>query len=168
MNVDLTIALAVLGLSALVLHYKSHVKFVAMGVFIGLVLLEAIPIKEFVVDPVATSVVGVALLVVPALVLGINHTVDKRKTPTLWTAAFVLAFTLFFLASLAQFLPVQYEPFIREHSVIGWRALTNYYDWYTLAAAVLILADSIPHRHHMEKQKSKSKSKSSKSKGSSS
>lgn len=160
MNIDLVIALAVLGISSLVLHYKSHVKFVALGVFIGLVLLETISIQDYIPDTTTSSVISIGFLLIPALVLGINHTVDKRKDNILWTSLFVVGFTLFFLSSLAQLLPEQYSLIIREQSLIGWQALTGYYEWYTLAAAVLILIDSIHHRHHAEKEKKKKKAKS--------
>lgn len=167
MDVDLTIALAVLAVSALVLHYKSHVKFVALGVFIGFVLLDIIPIHTYVKGSVLPSFVEIAFVLFPALVLGINHTVDKRKANTLWTGAFVVVFTLFFLSSLAQFLPPEYSSFVREQSFIGWQVL-GYFQWFTLAAAILILADSIPHRHHAEKEKKKKASSGKKKSKSSS
>jgi hypothetical protein len=161
MDIDLTLALSVLVLSALILHYKSHVKFVAMGAFVGFVLLDVIPIQGSITNPILLSLAQIAILLLPAVVLGINHTVDKRKGSLLWTGAFVLVFTLFFLSSLVQFLPGMVQTLIREQSVIGWRIL-SYFQWYTLAAAVLLLADSIPHRHHVEKEKKKKKSSSKK------
>ncbi len=167
MDIDLTLALSVLILSALILHYKSHVKFVAMGVFVGFVLLDVLPVQNVLADPVLLSLAQIAILLLPAAVLGINHTVDKRKGSAVWTSAFVLVFTLFFLSSLVQFLPDMLNAFIREQSVIGWRIL-SYFEWYTLAAAVLVLADSIPHRHHVEKEKKKKKSSSKKNSSSSS
>lgn len=167
MDVDLTLALVVLALSALVLHYKSHVKFIALGVFIGFALLDIIPVRQYVDHAAVSSFVEIAILLLPALVLGINHTVDKRKGNALLTSVFVLIFTLFFLSSLVQFLPPEPSDVIREHSIIGWRIL-SYFEWYTLAAAVLILIDSIPHRHHVEKEKKKKKSSSSKKSKSSS
>lgn len=160
MNVDFAIAAAVIGVSALILHFKSHVKFVAMGVFIGLALLQIVPLEDYFVSPGAASVAQVALLAVPALLLGINHTVDKRKGNFVWTTIFVLVFTLFFLSSIAQVLPTTIQAGIMNRSIIGWQILDNY-TWFTLAAAVLILADSIKHRNHAEKAK-KRKSKKAK------
>lgn len=167
MDVDLTLALTVLVLSSLVLHYKSHVKFVALGVFIGFALLDIIPIHEVIDNTFVFSVAEIAILLLPALVLGVNHTVDKRKGNSLWTTVFVVVFTLFFLSSLVQFLPAELNTLIREQSVIGWQIL-GYFKWYTLAAAVLILVDSIPHRHHAEKEKKKKKSSGSSKKSTSS
>lgn len=163
MNIDLVIAISVIGMSGLILHFKSHVKFVALGVFIGLALLEIIPLSEYFASSGAESLAKIFLLVTPALILGVNHTVDKRKNNILWTTIFVLVFTLFFLSSIAQLLPPQYESMVIEQSLIAWQAL-DYYPYYTLAAAVLVLIDSIKHRHYIEKEKKKKKAKSKKGK----
>lgn len=167
MNIDLAIALAVIGVSALILQFKSHVKFVALGVFIGFVLLDTIPLETYFTSPEATSMAKVVLLVIPAFVLGINHTVDKRKTNFLWKIIFVLVFTLFFLSSITHIIPPAYQDMIVERSIVGWRIL-SYFTWYTLAAAVLVLIDSVQHRSYMEKEKKRKKSTSTKSKSSSS
>ncbi len=167
MNIDIAIVAAVIGVSALILHFKSHVKFVALGVFIGFVLLDVIPFETYFTSPEITSIAKVVLLVIPAFVLGVNHTVDKRKTNFLWKIIFVLVFTLFFLSSITHILPPAYQDVIVEQSIIGWRVL-SYFTWYTLAAAVLILIDSVQHRSHIEKEKKRKKSTSKKGKSSSS
>lgn len=167
MNIDLAIVAAVIGVSALMLHFKSHVKFVALGVFIGFVLLDTIPLETYFLNPEATSIAKIALLLIPAFVLGVNHTVDKRKTNLLWKIIFVLVFTLFFLSSITHILPPSYQDIIVERSIVGWRVL-SYFTWYTLAAAVLILIDSVQHRSHIEKEKKRKKSTNKKSKSSSS
>lgn len=159
MNVDFLIAASVIGMSALILHYKSHVKFVALGVFIGLALLQITPLDEYFDSAVMESIAAAALLVVPALLLGVNHTVDKRKKGSIiWKIIFVLVFTLFFLSSVVQVLPPEAQTAIMERSIIGWQVLDNYV-WFTFAAAILILIDSIQHRSHAEKMKKKKKTK---------
>ena len=168
MNIDFSIALAVIGMSALLLHFKSHVKFVALGVFVGFTLIEIIPFEQHLPNPELESVVKILFLLVPAGILGLNHTVDKRKKANfIWVIIFVLVFTLFFLSSLGQLLPQDYQTFITDQSLIGWHVL-NQFTWFTLAAAIIIMIDSIHHRQYIEKQRKKAKAKSSsKSKSSS-
>ncbi|MEX0748844.1 MAG: hypothetical protein WD467_02915 [Candidatus Saccharimonadales bacterium] len=162
MNVDFLIAAAVIGISALALHFKSHVKFVAMGVFIGLALLQIVSLEGRFESELVESAVAAVLLVVPALILGVNHSVDKRKKGSVvWKIVFILVFTLFFLSSVVQVLPPETQQAIMDRSIIGWQILDNYV-WFTFAAAILILIDSIQHRSYAEKaKKRKSKLKSS-------
>ena len=163
MNIDFSIALAVIGMSALLLHFKSHVKFVALGVFVGFALIEIIPFQQHIDSAEVESLVKMLFLLVPAGILGLNHTVDKRKKANfVWVVIFVLVFTLFFLSSLGQLLPVQYQVFITDQSLIGWHVI-NQFTWFALAAAVIILIDSISHRQYIEKQRKKSKTKKSSS-----
>ncbi len=158
MNIDFIIAAAFIGLSAVVLHYKSHVKFVALGVFIGLVLLQITPLGEYFNNELSESLSRVAILAVPALILGINHTVDKRKKGNIiWKTIFVLVFTLFFLSSIAQVLPLEWQTAIMDRSIIGWQILDNH-SWFTFIAAIFILIDSIHHRNLTEKAKKRKKS----------
>ncbi len=156
MNIDFIIAVAVIGIIALILHYKSHVKFVALGVFIGLALIQITPLESYFDSGMALSIAQVVLLAVPALLLGINHSVDKRKGSFIWKVIFVLVFTLFFLSSIIQVLPAQLQTEIMERSIVGWQILDNY-EWFMYAAAILVLVDSVHHRTHADKAKKKKK-----------
>ena len=156
MNIDFIIAASVIGISALILHYKSHVKFVAMGVFIGLALIQITPLEQYLDSELAVGIARALLLAVPALLLGFNHSVDKRKGSILWQIIFVLVFTLFFLSSIIQVLPTDVQAEIMDRSIIGWQVLANY-EWFMYAAAILILTDSVHHRTHAEKSKKKKK-----------
>ncbi|MEX0934269.1 MAG: hypothetical protein WDZ42_00540 [Candidatus Saccharimonadales bacterium] len=151
MNVDFIIVVAAISASALVLHYKSHVKFVALGVFVGLALLQITPLEEYFTTAIPASLAKVAILAVPALILGINHSVDKQKKGNIiWKTIFVLVFTLFFLSSIAHVLPIDWQNAIMDRSIVGWQVLDNYV-WFTFAAAILTLIDSIHHRNQVEK-----------------
>lgn len=163
MNIDFAVALIVIGMSALILHFKSHVKFVALGVFLGLALQEIIPFDAYFATAEAEAIGNLVVVLIPAVVLGVNHTVDKRKGNFIWTLFFVLIFTLFFLSSIGQLLPEPYQAFIRDQSLIGFQVLSQF-QWIALLAAVMILLDSIPHRKYQEKQKAKKSKKSKNSK----
>lgn len=156
-NTDFAIAVAVIAVSALVLHYKSHVKFVALGVFVGMVLLQITPMEEYFASPAAEGIASVAFLAVPALLLGVNHVVDKRKKGNkVWKTIFVLVFTLFFLSSIAQVLPMEAQEAIMNRSIIGWQILDNF-NWFTYAAAVLVVIDSMQHKREALKAKKRKK-----------
>jgi len=156
MNIDFTIAAALIVVFAGIMHFKSHVKFIAIGVFVGLALIEVVGVEQYFGDEIGASIARAGLIAVPALVLGFNHTVDKRKTNLLRGMADALVFTLFFIASIVQTLPEAGQAAVMDQSQVGWWIMTSY-PWILLGAAALILLDSIQHHTHTEKAKKKKK-----------
>lgn len=155
---DLTASLVIVLVSALILHVKSHVKFIALGLFIGLVLAEAIGgtvtdalTSRLALDPTTTlSVVQISLLALPALILGHNHTVDKQKWGFLRTVTFVAITTLFLLSSVISFLPLELKTEIIERSIIAAQ-LQYFRSFLLVAVAILAVYDSFHHRRSAKK-----------------
>lgn len=164
MNVDLIVSIAIIALSALVLHLKSHVKFIALGLFVGLVLAEtaAVPLFEYVAPRFAwlnqtytINIFQLLLLLIPTIILGINHTVDKKGFGPVKTVLYVVLTTLFLLSASLSFLPNTAIQAINNHSLIAFQ-LVHFRNLLVVAVALLLVADSF---HHKQKALLKKKSK---------
>jgi hypothetical protein len=150
MSTDIIVSLVVLGLFALILHLKSHVKFIALGLFIGLVLSQTVsepmhawlePKAAFLSGRNAQSLFNLFILLIPTVVLGINHVPDKRRMNLFKMIVFVIIMTLFFVATIVWFLPTAWQNSIAERSQIV-TYLLKYRLALLVAAAILIIIDS--------------------------
>lgn len=160
MSTDLLVSLIIILVSALILHLKSHVKFIALGLFIGLVLAETLGggLHEWVIarwpdfdSQVALSTVKLSLLLIPALILGINHTVDKHgKWGFLRTIVFVAVTTMFLLTSTVSLLPPDLRQEIAVRSIIAAQFL-YFQRALVVGVAVLIVFDSFHHKAAIKK-----------------
>lgn len=164
-NSDLLIGIGIVLASALVLHLKSHVKFIAMGAFIGLVLAEfiALPVQQFSTKQVAwfgsdggIAFIKLTLLLLPAAILGLNHTVDKRKIGLGRTVVTVVSSLLFLLANILVFLPPNWRDSLRESSTIAFE-LIAFRTWLVVIMALVIVVDSFHHKATLQKLRKKSK-----------
>jgi hypothetical protein len=150
MSTDIIVSLVVLSLFALILHLKSHVKFMALGLFVGLVLSQTAasylleflqPKAEFLSGEVAQSLFNLLILLIPTVILGINHVPDKRRMNILKVVVFVLIMTLFFVSTLVWLLPVAWqEPIVSNSQIVTY--LLKYRLALLVAAAILIIIDS--------------------------
>lgn len=154
MNIDFVVSLAVVAISGLILHFKSHVKFISLGLFVGLVLAETIATSVFgfvaarfsvLNTPATTTTIQLLLLLIPTIVLGVNHAVDKRRMGPLKTTAYVALATLFLMASVLSFLPDQWVQSIQTRSLIAFE-LVHFRIWLMVLVAILIIADSFHHK----------------------
>lgn len=161
MNTDFLIAIGAIIVAALVLHWKSHVKFIAIGGFIGLVLAETVSLPlqtflarrwEFFGSDTATSAIQISLLLIPAVLLGLNHTVDKRRLGIGRTIITVIITTLFIFTNILAFLPVQWQQKVVDSSVVGLQ-LQQLRGWIIVAMAVLIIIDSFHHKQVLKADK---------------
>jgi hypothetical protein len=166
-STDLAITLGIVAVAALILHLKSHVKFIAMGAFIGLVLAETVgaPFQEYLSsrvglfsDPDTVSIIQLFLLVVPAFLLGINHAGDKKRLGLGRTVATVVSTTLFLLANILAYLPAAARDELVERSTLA-QQLEVYRIWLIVLAAVVIMADSFHHKRLLQAKKKSKKSK---------
>ncbi len=165
MNIDFVASIAILGLSALLLHLKSHIKFIAFGLFVGLVLAQtaAVPLYEYLAPrfsifnhPPAINVLQFGLLLLPTLILGFNHSVDKKGFGLIKTILYVTFTTLGLLACLVSFLPVSAIQTIQSHSLVAFE-LVHYRNPLVVIVAILLVVDSFHHRQKSLIRKSKKK-----------
>jgi hypothetical protein len=161
MNTDLIISLAVVGVSALVLHFKSHLKFIALGLFVGLVAAQnlGLPLYEYLAPrfgffsrPGSLNGLQLLLLLIPAVILGINHSVDKKRSKLLNTVFWVAITTLFLLANILVLLPLEWQQSLIDHSVIALQ-LKHFHLWLTVLMAILIVFESFQHKKKVLKEK---------------
>lgn len=154
MNVDFLVSLGIIAISGIILHFKSHAKFISLGLFVGLVVAEtvAVPLFEFLAgrfgylnSPATTTAIQLLLLLIPALVLGVNHAVDKRRMGPLKTIAYAALATLFLMASILSFLPNGWVQFIQSRSLIAFE-LVHFRNWLMVLVAILIVVDSFHHK----------------------
>src|SRR3990167_1371124 len=150
MNIDFAVSLGVVAVSGLILHFKSHVKFISLGLFVGLVLAEtvAVQIYEFLAGSFAslnnaatTTTIQLLLLLLPTFVLGINHAVDKRRMGPLKSTAYIALATLFLMSTVLSFLPKNWVQSIQARSLIAFE-LVHFRVWLMVLVALLIVVDS--------------------------
>lgn len=163
MNTDFLIAVGAIVLAALVLHWKSHVKFIAIGGFIGLVLAETVSLPlqtflakrwEFFGSDMAISVIQISLLMIPAVLLGLNHSVDKRRLGLGRTIITVVITTLFVFTNVLAFLPIEWQQRVVDSSVVGLQ-LQELRGWIIVGMAALIIVDSFHHNRVLKANKNK-------------
>ena len=154
MNIDFVVSLAIIAISALILHFKSHVKFISLGLFVGLVLSETVslPIFEWLAEsfgslnsPAVTTIIQLLLLLIPTFILGINHTVDKRRMGPLKSTAYIALATLFLMSSVLSYLPKDWVQLIQSRSLIAFE-LVHFRTWLMVLVAILIVVDSFHHK----------------------
>ena len=154
MNADWIVSLAIIGVSALILHIKSHVKFIALGLFVGLVLAEtlSLPLYEYLAPrfmwlnrPFTLNIFQLTLLLVPTIILGINHAVDKKRFGLIKTVIYVVITTLFLLASILSFLPGDVIQKIQSRSLIAFE-LVYFRNWLVVLTAIVVVVDSFHHK----------------------
>lgn len=154
MSSDFITALGILGVSALILHLKSHVKFITLGLFVGIVLAEtvAIPLDNFLSENTnmfsresMINTLQLLLLLLPTLILGFNHTVDKKRLTLAKTVAYSSVTTLLLIASILKYLPQNLQLAATDNSIIAWQLL-NFHTWLLVLGAVIVVVDSFRHK----------------------
>lgn len=154
MNIDLIVSLGVLASIALILHLKSHVKFIALGAYVGLVLGSTVaePLFEYLAPrynffdrPGAVNSIQLILLLLPTIILGFNHSVDKRQLGLIKSIVLSIVITFFLLSNVLAFLPSDWVQIIQDKSLIAFQLL-NLRLWLMVITAALIVIDSFSYK----------------------
>ncbi|MBI4100941.1 hypothetical protein HY441_00515 [Candidatus Microgenomates bacterium] len=166
MSNELLTSLIIIAVSALILHLKSHVKFITLGLFVGLVLAQTVSsgIHDFLASrwqafnkPAAINSIQLFLLLVPTLVLGINHSSERKRLGLARTVISVVVTTLLLLSSITKFLPAELQQRLVDRSTIALQLL-YYHVWLVVLAAVLVVVDSF-HTKRLARAKKAKKDK---------
>jgi len=161
---DVIITIVLIAVGALILHLKSHVKFIGLGMFVGIVLAQTVslPIYEFLAERFGSlnnlatvNVIQLTLLLVPTVVLGINHSHDKKTVNPVKTILYVAVVTTALLGSVLSLLPDGLRQYLIERSFVALQ-LYYYRNWLVVALAILIVVDSFSHKKKMKADKVKS------------
>ncbi|MBI3983687.1 hypothetical protein HY346_00110 [Candidatus Microgenomates bacterium] len=167
MRTDFLASLIILGITGLILHWKSHLKFIVLGLFVGIVLAETVAPAVFgYLGDRWTGFSGVgtfnglqlAFLLIPAALLGINHLSDRRKLGLSKMVVYAAITTLLLLASIIKFLPEGWQFAVVSRSIIAFQLLA-FHSWLLVLGAGLVIVDSFHHRKY-GKRKSKKSQKS--------
>lgn len=166
-SINLIITLAIGAICAALVHWKSHVKYIGLGQFVGMVLAQtvAIPLYEFLAarfdafnNLSVVNYMQLALLLVPTVLLGINHAHDKRRMNPIKLVAYMATVTLSLLANILAYLPESTRTYIVERSFLALQ-LYFYRIPIIVAMAVLIVIDSFSHKKAALADKKGSKGK---------
>lgn len=163
MNADLLISVGVVAVGAALLYFKTHIRFIALGLFLGLALAQGVAITfhetvgsqlDWLNNDLHLSSFQLFFLVVPAIILGLNHSVEKKKKKgtKAFSIFFVVITTVFFLSSIISLLPDSVSKMVMERSVLA-ATFVELQLWITLLMAVLILLDSFFHKAAVLKEK---------------
>ena len=164
-SIDIIITLSTMGVVALILHWNSHVKYIGLGQFVGLVLAQTVatPLYEFLSPKFewfnslnAVNFMQLALLLIPTIILGINHTPDKRRMNPVKFVAYVSTVTLSLLANILAYIPDEWRQYLIERSFIALQ-LYYYRVWLLVAMAIVIIIDSFAHKKAANADKFKGK-----------
>src|SRR5688572_30464787 len=107
MPTDLITSVIIIGVSALILHLKSHLKFIVLGLYIGIVLAETVAEGTYSYlsarwawfeNPNGQNILQLLLLLIPTVILGINHSGEKKKWSLTKSLAYVVLTTFLLLA----------------------------------------------------------------------
>ena len=164
MSTDLIISLVIIGVSALILHLKSHLKFITFGLFIGIVLAEIVgvpaynylaPRVSWLARPAALNSLQLLFLLLPTLILGVNHLSDRKKMGLGKVLLFTAVTTFLLLASILKYLPEEWRLAVTGRSIIAFQLL-QFQVGLLILGSLLVIADSFRGRKDKGK-KSKSK-----------
>ncbi len=161
MSSDLIVSLGVIGLFAAILHLKSHLKFIMLGAFVGLVLDQVVagPVNDYLIRhfnslnrPYTHNILELFLLLLPTLILGINHAADKKRQNLGQMIVYTSVTTLLLAASILRYLPDNARIFVTSHSTLAFE-LTQFQTWLVGLGALVLIAESFYHRKVSKKSK---------------
>lgn len=153
-SINIVITVAIAASCAALVHWKSHVKYIGLGQFVGMVLAQTVatPLYQFLAERFdafnnlsAVNYMQLALLLIPTVVLGINHAHDKRRMNPIKMVAYMVTVTLSLLANILAYLPEATRQYIVERSFLALQ-LYYYRVPIVVAMAVLIVIDSFSHK----------------------
>lgn len=154
MSIDLIVSLVVIGVAALLLHLKSHSKFILLGLFVGIVLAQTAaepahqylaPKADWLARPSALNTLQLISLLVPTLLLGLNHASDKKQLGLAKTVIYSVFTTLLLLSSVLKFLPENLSFAATSRSLIAFQ-LHQFYVVLLIAGAAVVIIDSFHHK----------------------
>lgn len=163
MSTDLIVSIAVIAVAGLLLHLKSHSKFILLGLFVGIVLaqLAAEPTYNYLAPrfavlnkPNTLNTVQLIYVLLPTLVLGINHATDKKQLGLIKTVIYGLVTSFLLLASILKYLPENLQFAVTSRSIIAFELL-QFYTLLVVGGAVMVIIDSFHHKKLALKAKAK-------------
>ncbi|MEX0932156.1 MAG: hypothetical protein WDZ81_00940 [Candidatus Saccharimonadales bacterium] len=127
MSIDLILLVLIGALVLVLLRLKSHIKFVALGLFLGIVLAQfaAGELLEFINrylnfnEAIGLSVLQLLLIIIPAVVLGLNHYHARTNAGLIKPVILALLTSLLALSSLLEFLPNDFRKEIIANSFVA-------------------------------------------------
>lgn len=159
MSNELIAIVIVGGVGTLILHLKTHLKFIILGLYVGVVLSESVaqPLYDWLAghwslfhQPASFNLVQLFLLLIPTICLGFNHSMDKKHWSLGKTLLFVAATSLLLLSSVLEFLPPAWRASLIARSEIIFR-LSQLYVPLLVGGAILIIVESFHHKKSIKK-----------------
>lgn len=164
---DLLITIVIVLVGLVILHFKSHLKFIILGIYIGVVLAETVALSIFnqlaprfsaLTAPSGFNYLQLTLLLLPTLVLGINHSVEKKRWSLVKKILFMVVAALLITSSVMHYLPVELRQSIVSQSIVAFQ-INQLYIPLLIAGAAVIMIESFHHKRIIKQDRADAKVK---------